>query len=147
MSDVDLKLYTFTEPRYKGYALKVDLKSDKGMKMVLGKDKVGGSETTLDAVRRYGAVAGINAGGFADDNKTGKRFPLNTTVLGGILGPRAADGGRQLQERSAALYGDGRQRRKRTFRRHAAGASGQARRTRRQRRLQSGRGRLVELDL
>ncbi|PUA40221.1 exopolysaccharide biosynthesis protein [Paenibacillus elgii] len=82
-SNVDLKLYTFTEPRYKGYALKVDLKTDKGMKMVLGKDKVGGSETTLDAVRRYGAVAGINAGGFADDDKTGKRFPLSTTVLGG----------------------------------------------------------------
>ncbi|MEK8126923.1 phosphodiester glycosidase family protein [Paenibacillus filicis] len=80
--NVDLKLYTFSEDRYKGYALKVNLKTDKGMKMVLGGDKVGGSETTLQAVQRYGAVAGVNAGGFADDNRTGKRYPLSTTVVG-----------------------------------------------------------------
>ncbi|MFE5318678.1 phosphodiester glycosidase family protein [Paenibacillus sp. NPDC056579] len=78
--NIDLKLYNFSDANYKGYALKVNMKSDKAMKMVLGKDAVGGSETTLDAARRYGAVAGINAGGFADDNKTGKRFPLSTTV-------------------------------------------------------------------
>ncbi|CAG7650424.1 hypothetical protein PAESOLCIP111_06076 [Paenibacillus solanacearum] len=81
--NIDLKLYTFSDSKYKGYALKIDLKSDKAMQMVLGKDKVGGSETTLEAVRRYGAVAGVNAGGFADDNKTGKRYPLSTTMLGG----------------------------------------------------------------
>ncbi|WP_282937060.1 phosphodiester glycosidase family protein [Paenibacillus sp. RC67] len=79
-SNIDLKLYNFSDKNYKGYALKVNMKSDKAMKMVLGKDAVGGSETTLDAARRYGAVAGINAGGFADDNKTGKRFPLSTTM-------------------------------------------------------------------
>lgn len=82
-SNIDLKLYTLNESNYKGYALKVNLKSDKGMKMVLGKDKVGGSETTLDAVRRYGALAGVNAGGFADDGRTGKRYPLSTTILNG----------------------------------------------------------------
>ncbi|WP_159882525.1 phosphodiester glycosidase family protein [Paenibacillus puerhi] len=81
--NIDLKLYTFSEERYRGYALKVNLKSDKGMKMVLGEDKVGGSETTMQAVSRYGAIAGVNAGGFADDNRTGKRYPLSTTVLGG----------------------------------------------------------------
>jgi hypothetical protein len=82
-SNVDLKLYTFDETRYKGYALKVELKSDKGMRMTLGKDVVGGSETTLEAARRYGAVAGVNAGGFADDPKSGKRYPLSNTVLNG----------------------------------------------------------------
>jgi len=82
-ANIDLKLYYLTEPNYKGYALKVNLKADSAMKMVLGKDKVGSSETTLDAVRRYGAVAGVNAGGFADDNRTGKRYPLSTTVLNG----------------------------------------------------------------
>ncbi|TVY10372.1 phosphodiester glycosidase family protein [Paenibacillus cremeus] len=81
--NIDLKLYTFNDSRYKGFALKIDLKSDKGMKMVLGKDKLGSSETTLEAVRRYGAVAGVNAGGFADDTKTGKRYPLSTTMIGG----------------------------------------------------------------
>jgi hypothetical protein len=44
-------------------------------------DKLGGSETTLAAVRRTGAVAGVNAGGFADSR--GKRYPLSTTVVGG----------------------------------------------------------------
>lgn len=82
-SNVDLKLFTFSEANYKGYALKVDLRTDKGMAMVLGNDKVGGSETTLSAAKRYGAVAGVNAGGFADDAKTGKRFPLSTTVMNG----------------------------------------------------------------
>ncbi|MDF2720747.1 MAG: exopolysaccharide biosynthesis protein [Paenibacillus sp.] len=80
-ANIDLRLYQFTDPNYKGYALKVDLKSDKAMKMALGNDKVGGSETTLAAANRYGAVAGINAGGFADGTD-GKRYPLSTTVLG-----------------------------------------------------------------
>ncbi|MGF7032807.1 exopolysaccharide biosynthesis protein [Paenibacillus mucilaginosus] len=81
--NVDLKLYTFQEQGYSGYALKVALGSDQGMKMVLGQDRVGGSETTLEAVKRYGAVAGVNAGGFADDPKSGRRYPLSTTMLGG----------------------------------------------------------------
>ncbi|MBP1154432.1 MULTISPECIES: phosphodiester glycosidase family protein [unclassified Paenibacillus] len=81
--NVDLKLYTFNEPNYKVYALKVKLKSDKAMHMVLGQDKVGGSETTLEAARRYGAAAGINAGGFADDHRSGRRYPLSTTMYNG----------------------------------------------------------------
>ena len=79
---IDLKLYSFTDPNYKGYALKVNLKSKSAMKMVLGKDKVGGAETTLEAARRYGAVAGVNAGGFAD-GQDGKRYPLSTTIVDG----------------------------------------------------------------
>ncbi|WP_248931126.1 phosphodiester glycosidase family protein [Paenibacillus hamazuiensis] len=82
-SNIDLKLFYLNEANYKGYALKVEMKSDKAMKMVLGKDKLGSSETTLEAVRRTGAVAGVNAGGFADDAKTGKRYPLSTTMIGG----------------------------------------------------------------
>ncbi|MEW9698148.1 phosphodiester glycosidase family protein [Paenibacillus sp. SI8] len=80
--NIDLKLFTLNESNYKGYALKVNLKSDKAIKLVLGKDKMGSSETTLDAVQRYGAIAGINAGGFADDSK-GRRFPLDTTIING----------------------------------------------------------------
>lgn len=80
--NIDLKLFTLNESNYKGYALKVNLKSDKAIKLVLGKDKIGSSETTLDAVTRYGAIAGVNAGGFADDNK-GKRYPLDTTIMNG----------------------------------------------------------------
>jgi exopolysaccharide biosynthesis protein len=80
--NIDAKLYTFNEANYKGYALKINLKSDKAVKLVLGQDKLGGSETTYDAAKRYGAVAGVNAGGFADDSR-GRRFPLDTTMMNG----------------------------------------------------------------
>lgn len=61
--------------------MKVKLKDPTAMKMSLGSDKLGGSETTMRAVLRHGAIAGINAGGFADGD--GKRYPLSTTVLNG----------------------------------------------------------------
>lgn len=81
--NIELKLFNLDGSRFNGYALKVNLKSDKAMRMVLGKDNLGSSETTLSAASRYGAVAGVNAGGFADDNRTGKRYPLDTTMLNG----------------------------------------------------------------
>ncbi|KIL41864.1 exopolysaccharide biosynthesis protein [Gordoniibacillus kamchatkensis] len=80
-ANIDLKLFNFGDDNYNGYALKVNLKSDKAMKLVLGKDKFGSAETTLSAASRYGAVAGVNAGGFADDSRG--RFPLDTTIVGG----------------------------------------------------------------
>ncbi|MCR8644820.1 phosphodiester glycosidase family protein [Paenibacillus sp. N1-5-1-14] len=82
-ANIDLKLFPFQENNYHGYAMKVTLKSDKAMRLTLGKDKLGSSETTLEAARRYGAFAGVNAGGFADEGSTGKRFPLETTMIGG----------------------------------------------------------------
>jgi exopolysaccharide biosynthesis protein len=80
--NIEAKLYTIDEKNYSGYALKLNLKTDKSVKLVLGNDKLGSSETTLDAARRYGAIAGVNAGGFADD-RNGRRFPLDTTVMNG----------------------------------------------------------------
>lgn len=80
--NIDIQLFALNEKNYSGYALKVNLKSDKAIKLVLGNDKLGSSETTLAAANRYGAVVGINAGGFADDNH-GKRYPLDTTVMNG----------------------------------------------------------------
>ncbi len=78
---ITAQLFNIHAQNFSGYALKVKLKSAKGMQMTLGKDKYGGAETTLAAARRYQAVAGINAGGFADQD--GKRYPLSTTVLNG----------------------------------------------------------------
>ncbi|WP_274652551.1 phosphodiester glycosidase family protein [Paenibacillus humicola] len=75
------QLFTIHAQHFNGYALKVKLKSPDAMKMVLGQDEYGGAETTLAAVQRYGAIAGVNAGGFADDG--GKRYPLSTTVMNG----------------------------------------------------------------
>ncbi|MGZ7441692.1 phosphodiester glycosidase family protein [Paenibacillus sp. TH7-28] len=78
---IRIELYKVNPGTYRGYAMKVKLKSPDAMKMTLGKDLLGGSETTKQAVQRYGAVAGINAGGFADSR--GKRYPLSTTIVGG----------------------------------------------------------------
>ncbi|CAM4476191.1 phosphodiester glycosidase family protein [Paenibacillus tarimensis] len=75
------QLYYIKAQHFVGYALKVKLKTDKAMSMVLGKDEFGRSETTLAAVKRYKAFAGVNAGGYADGN--GKRYPLSTTVVDG----------------------------------------------------------------
>jgi exopolysaccharide biosynthesis protein len=80
--NIDIQLFALNENHYSGYALKVNLKSDKAIKLVLGNDKLGSSETTLAAASRYGAVVGINAGGFADDNR-GRRYPRDTTVMNG----------------------------------------------------------------
>ncbi|NBI30295.1 phosphodiester glycosidase family protein [Chengkuizengella sp. YPA3-1-1] len=80
---IDLKLFNIVEDHYRGHALKVELKSMEGMDMVLAKNELGKSETTLQAVQRTGAIAGINAGGFADDFRTGKRYPLSTTIVDG----------------------------------------------------------------
>jgi exopolysaccharide biosynthesis protein len=80
---IDLKLFRIKEPNYSGYALKVHIKKPSAMEMVLGKDTVGGSETTLQATNRLGAIAGVNGGGFADGG--GKRYPLSNTVADGKL--------------------------------------------------------------
>ncbi|MFC4809754.1 phosphodiester glycosidase family protein [Paenibacillus sp. GCM10023250] len=79
--NIRAQLFVVRAQHFTGYALKVKLKSPDAMKMVLGQDKNGGAETTLAAARRYGAIAGVNAGGFADDG--GKRYPLSTTVMNG----------------------------------------------------------------
>ncbi|MEC0180608.1 phosphodiester glycosidase family protein [Paenibacillus peoriae] len=78
---ITIELFKVNPGIYHGYAMKVKLKDPTAMKMSLGSDKLGGSETTMRAVLRHGAVAGINAGGFADGD--GKRYPLSTTVLNG----------------------------------------------------------------
>ncbi|KHF31959.1 hypothetical protein CM49_05826 [Paenibacillus sp. P1XP2] len=80
-SRIRIELYRVNPGVYQGYAMKVKLKDPDAMQMALGRDKVGGAETTFQAVSRKGAVAGINAGGFADSG--GKRYPLSTTVLNG----------------------------------------------------------------
>lgn len=79
--NIRAQLYHIQTQNFKAYALKVKLKSDDAMKMTLGGDEIGKSETTLQAVNRHKAIAGINAGGFADGG--GKRYPLSTTIVNG----------------------------------------------------------------
>jgi exopolysaccharide biosynthesis protein len=75
-----IELYRVNPGPYKGYAMKIKLKDPTAMKMALDSEP-GRSETTMQAVKRHGAIAGINAGGFADSG--GKRYPLSTTVMDG----------------------------------------------------------------
>lgn len=78
---IRIELFRVNAVTYKGYAMKVKLKDPSAMRMSLAGETLGSSETTLKAVQRHGAVAGINAGGFADQD--GKRYPLSTTVMDG----------------------------------------------------------------
>ncbi|MGF9698152.1 MULTISPECIES: phosphodiester glycosidase family protein [Paenibacillus] len=75
-----IELYRVNPGSYKGYAMKIKLKDPTAMKMALSSEP-GKAETTMQAVKRNGAIAGINAGGFADSG--GKRYPLSTTVMDG----------------------------------------------------------------
>jgi exopolysaccharide biosynthesis protein len=75
------QLFYLGTQNFRTYALKIKLKNEDAMKLVLGNDKQGGAETTLAAVNRYRAAVGVNAGGFADSD--GKRYPLSTTVISG----------------------------------------------------------------
>ncbi|WP_338542697.1 phosphodiester glycosidase family protein [Paenibacillus tundrae] len=75
-----IEMYRVNPGTYKGYAMKIKLKDPTAMQMALNSE-AGKSETTMQAVRRTGAIAGINAGGFADSG--GKRYPLSTTVMDG----------------------------------------------------------------
>lgn len=78
---IRIELYRLNPGNYKAYALKIKLKDSTAMKMSLATETSSGAETTMQAVNRYGAIAGINAGGFAD--RAGKRYPLSTTMVGG----------------------------------------------------------------
>ncbi|USB32432.1 phosphodiester glycosidase family protein [Paenibacillus sp. YPG26] len=78
---IRIELYKINPGSYKGYAMKIKLKDPSAMKMAVAADKLGSSETTMQAVKHSGAIAGINAGGFADSG--GKRYPLSTTIQNG----------------------------------------------------------------
>ncbi|MGO4548146.1 phosphodiester glycosidase family protein [Paenibacillus sp. 2TAB23] len=75
------QLFYIKAENFTAYALKVKLKSKDAMTMTLGGDELGQAESTLAAVNRHGAIAGVNAGGFADGR--GKRYPLSTTIVDG----------------------------------------------------------------
>ncbi|MCU6711231.1 phosphodiester glycosidase family protein [Paenibacillus sp. J5C_2022] len=75
------QLFYVNHEHFRGYAVKLQLKSPDAMNMVMGGDKPGEAMTTLQAVKHYGAAVGVNAGGYADAK--GKRYPLSTTIADG----------------------------------------------------------------
>lgn len=75
------QLFYGKQDKFNSYLVKIQLKSDDAMSMVLGGGDPGTARTTLEAVQQHKAAVGINAGGFADSK--GKRYPLSTTVMDG----------------------------------------------------------------
>ncbi|MCR2804504.1 phosphodiester glycosidase family protein [Paenibacillus soyae] len=75
------QLFYLKNENFKSYAVKIQLKADGAMKMVMGGDELGDAQTTLQAVKTHKAAVGVNAGGFADGG--GKRYPLSTTIANG----------------------------------------------------------------
>ncbi len=87
---VEIKVFKLQELGYRGYIAKVKLFDPKAFKVVLAKDKLGAKETTLEAVKRTGAILGINGGGFYTEMKEGKPYGIhigNVVIKGKLVGP------------------------------------------------------------
>lgn len=78
---VDIKVFKLDEMGYRGYIAKVKLFDPGAVKVVLGQDKLGSSETTSSAVTRTGAILGVNGGGFYSSGN--QILPLGNTVVDG----------------------------------------------------------------
>jgi exopolysaccharide biosynthesis protein len=80
---VEIKVFRLDELGYRGFIAKIKLFDPSALKVVLAGDKLGNQETTAEAVKRTGAVLGINGGGFY--NAGGKALPIGNTVIDGKL--------------------------------------------------------------
>ncbi|SFR11007.1 phosphodiester glycosidase family protein [Desulfoscipio geothermicus] len=84
---VEIKVFQLKELGYRGYIAKIKLFDPSAFKVVLGKGKLGESEITSAAVKRTGAILGINGGGFFRMMQDGKEYtlPIGNTVVNGKL--------------------------------------------------------------
>ncbi|MGI6587671.1 MAG: phosphodiester glycosidase family protein [Peptococcia bacterium] len=89
-SRVEIKVFKLEELGYRGYIAKVKLFNPKAFKVVLAKDTLGEKETTLEAVKRTGALLGINGGGFYTEMREGKPYAVhigNVVINGKLITP------------------------------------------------------------
>lgn len=89
-SRVEIKVFKLEELGYRGYIAKVKLFNPKAFKVVLAKDTLGQKETTLEAVKRTGALLGINGGGFYTEMREGKPYSVhigNVVINGKLITP------------------------------------------------------------
>lgn len=87
---VEIKVFKLEELGYRGYIAKVKLFDPKAFKVVLAKDTLGEKETTLEAVKRTGALLGINGGGFYTEMRNGKPYMVhigNVVINGKLITP------------------------------------------------------------
>jgi len=83
----EIKVFQLKEMGYRGYIAKIKLFDPEAFKIELGLGKLGESETTGAAVKRTGAVLGVNGGGFFSAPSGGKMkiVPIGNTVIDGKL--------------------------------------------------------------
>lgn len=86
-SRVEIKIFPLKGIGYRGYIAKLKQYDPSVVKVILGKGRYGGSETTTAAVARTGAVLGINGGGFWKGSLNGQicTLPLGNTMVAGKL--------------------------------------------------------------
>lgn len=84
---VEIKVFKLAELGYRGYIAKLKLYDPSAFKVVLAKDKLGEKETTSQAVKRTGAMLGINGGGFYTETRNGKPYGIHigTTIINGKI--------------------------------------------------------------
>lgn len=86
-SKAEIKVFELQEIGYRGYMAKVKLFDPAALRVLLGQDTWGKTETTSSAVARAGAIFGINGGGFYSSSRGGQELliPLGNTVINGKL--------------------------------------------------------------
>ena len=84
---IELKLFELKEEGYRGYAAKLKIFDPDAVEVVLARDTLGARETTSSAVKRTGAILGVNGGGFYEtvEGNSVQIQPLGTTVVDGKI--------------------------------------------------------------
>lgn len=83
----EIKIFKLAELGYRGYIAKIKLFDPTAFKVVLGKDTLGGVETTSQAAKRTNALLAINGGGFSKTKRNGKFYAelIGSTVIDGKM--------------------------------------------------------------
>lgn len=86
-SRVEIKVFSLAGLAYRGYMAKVKLYDPAAFQVALGRDQLGQTETTSAAVRRTGAIFGVNGGGFYQSTINGRpaTVPIGNTIIDGKL--------------------------------------------------------------
>jgi len=84
---VEVKVFELKGLGYRGFIAKVKQYDPSAVKVVLGEDRYGGSETTTSVAARTGAVLAVNGGGFASGKLNGQPviLPMGNTMINGKL--------------------------------------------------------------
>jgi len=84
---MELKIFELQTEEYRGYAAKLKLYDSKSIKVVMAEDTLGAKETTSEALKRTGALFGVNGGGFYETVRNGEVMtaPIGNTLIQGVL--------------------------------------------------------------